>query len=113
MRHSSDLNEMFNYYMNEDAFNEQLRGERDNEMKTRLNKKLSKSLAPFIVKNKLTDYMVLDTILTSKINIILPFHSEVNVGDLIELTLEFDLNGMYKIICMGSDLTPWVLERID
>jgi hypothetical protein len=53
-------------------------------------------------------------ILSSKINSILPFASEIKIGDYIELTMEGStINGIYKIISLGSENdSPWILERV-
>ena len=66
----------------------------------------------YIVTTKLSNYMVFDTILTSTVNIILPFSSDVKVGDCIELTTEGIYNGLYKVISFGSTNSPWVLEKV-
>lgn len=71
-----------------------------------------KPIVSFVVKTNLTNYMIIDTIVTSATNAVLEFASEVAIGDYIELTTKSNLDGVYKIISLGSAHSPWVLERI-
>jgi len=65
----------------------------------------------FVVKIKLTDYMLLDTVLSCTKNVILPFASDVKIGDYVELVLEDKYNGVYKVMSLGSNDSPWMLEK--
>ena len=50
--------------------------------------------------------------LMSSVNRKLELDSNLNVNEYIELTDESPNKGIYKVISLGSDKTPWVLERI-
>jgi hypothetical protein len=67
----------------------------------------------YIIKTKLTNYMVLDKILSSTVNGLLPFHNKFKVNEYIELTMqEKGINGIYKVISIGSNNSPWILEKV-
>lgn len=73
----------------------------------------SKVNIKYIVKMKLPEYSNLGTNrISSKQNVPLPFAKKVNINDEIQVTLEDANNGIYKVIDIGSDLSPWILEKI-
>lgn len=68
----------------------------------------------FVIKTKLTNYMILDKILSSTVNGLLPFHNKFKVNAYIELTMqEKGINGIYKVISIGSNNSPWILEKVE
>lgn len=68
----------------------------------------------FVIKTKLTNYMILDKILSSTVNGLLPFHNNFKVNAYIELTMqEKGINGIYKVISIGSNNSPWILEKVE
>ena len=74
----------------------------------------SKVTISYIVKTKLSNYIILDVnagILSSTINTVIPFASKIKIGEYIELTMENANNGIYKVISLGSFDSPWILER--
>jgi len=62
---------------------------------------------------KLSQYINLGGFLTSNSNVELSFANKVYENDIIKLTLEGSDNGIYKVISLGSDTEPWVLEKLE
>jgi hypothetical protein len=71
------------------------------------------ALVVFTFVKKLLNCILLGgSILTSKANEVLPFIKEVKVNDIISLKGNDANDGVYKIIDLGSENNPWVLEKL-
>ena len=109
-----NIDYLFDYFMNEDKLKDS--NETVMNIGSMIDNIPNKNMITantkiYEVKVKLSEYINLSGILSCNKNRILEFANDIKEGDLIRLVLEGENNGIYKVICLGSNFTPWVLEK--